>query len=184
MPDQTRDPGCEPVADALPDLLHGRLAGEARSRAERHVAMCERCASELALLGGARAAIRGDAPALDVAAIAAAVRAATVPDARAVRPPRRAAPPRVTAPSRWRAGAGPRAVVAAMLLAVGAGTVWFTDRTITGSFTATPAVDAAGPPADATARADSQASAPTVLAAAIRGSARASTISATTSCRR
>jgi hypothetical protein len=50
MRDLTPDDGCAPVRDAQPDLLHGRLAGGARARAERHVAGCAACADELALL--------------------------------------------------------------------------------------------------------------------------------------
>ena len=40
MPDLTPEPGCDAVRDVLPELLHGRLAGEVRARAERHVAAC------------------------------------------------------------------------------------------------------------------------------------------------
>ncbi len=132
MPDLTPDLGCATVRDALPDLLHGRLAGDARLRAERHVAECAGCAAELALLRGARAAVHAGAPAIDVAAVAAAVRAATVP-AGGVRQPARPAPevsrpvptpPRLAAPSRWRAGRPLRALAAAVLVAVGAGAAW------------------------------------------------------------
>ncbi len=132
MRDLTRDPGCADARDALPDLLHGRLAGETRAAVERHVASCGACAAEFALLRDARAAVRAGAPAVDVAAIAAAVRAATVPAAAPRQVPRlvpsapgrAVTPPGVAAPSRWRAGRPVRALAATVLVAVGAGAAW------------------------------------------------------------
>lgn len=136
MREQAFDPGagCGAGRDALPDLLHGRLVGEARARAEAHVAACSACAAELALLRSARGAIVAAAPPVDMAAIAAVVRAATV---RASAPaidagvidavPARVARP-VTAPiaprrarTRWRGARYLRALAAMVLAAVGAG---------------------------------------------------------------
>jgi anti-sigma factor RsiW len=134
MPDLTLLPdfGCAAVRDALPDLLHGRLDGGARLPTERHVAECAGCAAELALLRDARAAVHAGAPAVDVAAVAAAVRAATVPAGGARQPARPAlevsrsvpSPPRVAAPGRWRAGRPLLALAATVLVAVGAGAAW------------------------------------------------------------
>jgi anti-sigma factor RsiW len=66
------------IRDLLPDLLHGRLDADDRARVERHVATCEACTEELALLGDLRSTIRR-APAVDVAAIAAAIPAYRAP---------------------------------------------------------------------------------------------------------
>jgi anti-sigma factor RsiW len=66
------------IRDLLPDLLHGRLGADDRARVEQHVATCETCSEELALLRDLRATIRR-APAVDVAAIAAAIPAYRAP---------------------------------------------------------------------------------------------------------
>ncbi len=60
------------VRDLLPDLLHDRLAPAVRRQVEAHVRDCVDCRDELALLRSMRAALRR-APAVDVAAIAAAI---------------------------------------------------------------------------------------------------------------
>lgn len=60
------------VRDALPDYLHDRLAPARRAEVESHLASCEACRAELSLLRDLRATMRR-APAVDVAAIAAAI---------------------------------------------------------------------------------------------------------------
>jgi anti-sigma factor RsiW len=86
------------VRDLLPDLLHDRLSPEMRREVEAHVRGCDDCRAELALLGAMRSTLRR-APAVDVAAIAAAI------------PPYRA-------PAR-RAWGGWRAAAAVLLVAGG-----------------------------------------------------------------
>jgi anti-sigma factor RsiW len=66
------------IRDLLPDLLHGRLGAEDRARVEQHVATCEACTAELALLRDLRSTMRR-APAIDAAAIAAAIPAYRAP---------------------------------------------------------------------------------------------------------
>lgn len=60
------------VRDLLPDLLHDRLAPAVRREVEAHVRDCADCQAELALLRVMRTSLRR-APAVDVAAIAAAI---------------------------------------------------------------------------------------------------------------
>lgn len=60
------------IRDLLPDLLHERLAPADRARMQAHVDACADCRAELALLGRLRDALHR-APAVDVAAIAAAI---------------------------------------------------------------------------------------------------------------
>jgi anti-sigma factor RsiW len=133
MRDLFDDPGCEAASDALPDLVHGRLASADRERAEHHVARCAACAAELAMLERVAATTRAATPRLDLDAIAAAVRAGTTPPNRAATRELRATaaagrtsvlPPGIGTPGRWRVGARARAVFAAVLVAVGAGAVW------------------------------------------------------------
>src|SRR5687767_12362292 len=104
------------MRERLPDLLHGRLEGAARVEVPAHLATCEACAAELALLREARRAL-DRAPAVDVARIVAALpRQGTVPltvsrgGGAASTPVRRAAPA-------WRR----YAVAAGLLLAAGVG---------------------------------------------------------------
>ncbi|MEO8337347.1 MAG: zf-HC2 domain-containing protein [bacterium] len=66
------------VRDLLPDLVHGRLDEATRAMVELHVAGCDDCSAELALLGDLRSSM-GQAPALDLGAIAAAVPAYRAP---------------------------------------------------------------------------------------------------------
>ena len=61
------------MRDRLPDLLHGRLAGDERARVEAHVASCADCSAELALLRDARVELSGRGRAVNVARIAEAV---------------------------------------------------------------------------------------------------------------
>ncbi len=61
------------IRDQLPDLLHGRLDGVDRARAEAHVRTCAECAGELDLLRALRGA--APAPAVDVARIVSALSA-------------------------------------------------------------------------------------------------------------
>ena len=66
------------VRDALPDYLHDRLDPVRRREAEAHLAGCDTCRQELALLRALRATTRR-APAVDAAAIAAAIPPYRVP---------------------------------------------------------------------------------------------------------
>lgn len=60
------------VRDLLPDLLHDRLTPAVRREVDAHVRDCAECRNELALLRSMRSTLRR-APAVDVAAIAAAI---------------------------------------------------------------------------------------------------------------
>jgi anti-sigma factor RsiW len=86
------------LRDRLPDLLHDRLAPEARREIEAHLAGCMDCREELELLRGVHASMRR-APAVDVGRIVAALPA-----------------PRRTARRAW---AGWRAAAAIVLVAAG-----------------------------------------------------------------
>jgi len=66
------------VRDLLPDLVHDRLAPDARRDVEAHVRSCLDCQQELGLLRGMRATLRR-APSVDVAAIVAAIPAYRAP---------------------------------------------------------------------------------------------------------
>ena len=70
------------IRDLLPDLLHDRLSASERTRVQRHVETCEECSAELDLLRDLRGTLRS-APAIDVAAIAAAIPAYRAPVRRA-----------------------------------------------------------------------------------------------------
>ena len=96
------------MRERLPDLLHGGLADDARSRVERHVASCAECARELELLRAVRASAR--APQIDVDRIVASLPA--------YRPSRRA--------SSWLSL--PVRIAAAILLVAGAATLWTLSR--------------------------------------------------------
>ena len=101
------------IRDLLPDLVHGTLRGEARTRVEAHVAGCAECAAEVALLREARRVLQR-APALDVARVAEGVRRRV---ALRARPTRTFSTPRVAA---WRIAAG--------VVAVAAGASWLATR--------------------------------------------------------
>jgi anti-sigma factor RsiW len=90
------------VRDLLPDLVHDRLAPAVRREVEAHAAGCADCREELALLRTMRAWLR-HAPAVNAAAIAAAI-------------------PAYRAPVR-RSRAGWRAAAAIVILAAGGGSV-------------------------------------------------------------
>jgi anti-sigma factor RsiW len=79
------------IRDRLPDLLHGRLDGPARSEALAHLAACADCATELDLLRSVNAACAAATPAVDVGRIVDAIvppgptmRRASRPDVRRV----------------------------------------------------------------------------------------------------
>ena len=85
----TSDCGNAEVRDLLPDLVNGSIGAGDRAVVEAHVAGCEACASELALLRAARSALRA-APAVDVQRIVRSLPA----------PPRRRGVPEVSG-RRW-----------------------------------------------------------------------------------
>ena len=71
------------VRDRLPELLNSALGADERRRVEAHVAACAECAAELELLRLARSTARGvRVPAIDVAAIVAALPRAAAERAR------------------------------------------------------------------------------------------------------
>ena len=61
------------IRDLLCDAVHGTLAGADRLRVEEHVAACDDCRAELALLHRARAVLARSAPSIDTAKIVAAL---------------------------------------------------------------------------------------------------------------
>ena len=93
------------VRDLLPDLVAGAATGPGIEAARAHVASCEACRDEMALLASVRGAAR--VPRVDAARIAAAI------------PPYRAAP----AWSRWATSPALR-IAAAILLVAGAGSLF------------------------------------------------------------
>jgi anti-sigma factor RsiW len=95
------------LRDLLPELVNGRLDAETLRVVEAHVAACEECAQELALLRSLRPALMRE-PVVDAGKIAAAVHAQ-----RAAQPRRNAVHPRFATPRRL-------AIAAAALLAVSA----------------------------------------------------------------
>lgn len=100
------------VRDLLPELASGALAPEERAAVESHLASCEECRAELALLHAVRSAFARP-PAIDAAIVAAAL----------PRPDVRSRPARVRQPRRlmtWQLAA------AVSLFAVGASSIWIT----------------------------------------------------------
>lgn len=85
------------MRDLLPELLHARLGGAERAAVERHVAACEDCAAELALLRRVQSSL-ARAPAVDVSRIVAAL-------------PRAGARRRPSRLTGWRVAAGIAAVL-------------------------------------------------------------------------
>lgn len=77
------------VRELLPDLLHGSLDAARRGVVEQHVARCADCADELGLLQAVRESAVHTAPAVDVAAVVAAL--PEPPRARALPQPARSA---------------------------------------------------------------------------------------------
>ena len=74
------------IRDLLPDHARGALTGVERSRVEAHLAACEACRAELALLRAVRSA--HPTPAVNVARIVASLpRSGAAPDARAAATP-------------------------------------------------------------------------------------------------
>jgi anti-sigma factor RsiW len=67
------------VRDLLPDLVHGRLDAESRGMVEAHIAGCDDCSAELALLRSLDATFRVRTPTVDVAGIVAAIPAYRAP---------------------------------------------------------------------------------------------------------
>ena len=61
------------MRDLLPDLMHGRLDDVTRAMVEEHVANCDACADELALLRTMRAALATPPRRVDVAQIVASL---------------------------------------------------------------------------------------------------------------
>ncbi|MEX2177405.1 MAG: hypothetical protein WD801_01765 [Gemmatimonadaceae bacterium] len=96
------------MRDRLPDLLHGRATDPALAEARTHVARCEACARELALLRDVRAA--SPSPGVNAARIVAAL-------------------PAYRRPSRWtRISRSPQLRVAAAVLVVAGGIAIGYDR--------------------------------------------------------
>jgi anti-sigma factor RsiW len=109
------------IRDLLPDYLHGRLDATERTRVEAHVATCEMCQDELALLRDLRATM-GRASAVDVGVIAAAI------------PPYRA-------PVRHNNWASWRAAAAIATIAIGGTSIALVNRQPASSTTSTVAVN-------------------------------------------
>jgi anti-sigma factor RsiW len=70
------------MRDRLPEFVNGTLDARARAAGEGHLAGCEDCRAEVALLRGVRAALLARAPKMDTARIANAVRASRAHGAR------------------------------------------------------------------------------------------------------
>ena len=98
------------MREQLPELLHGQLSPEARAAVEQHVAGCADCAVELALLRQVRAVAH--TPRVDIDRIVAAIPPYAPTQGRS---PRRV-PPMVMA------------IAAALVIAAGAVTLWWTSR--------------------------------------------------------
>ena len=99
------------MRDLLPEYALGVLGEEDAARVAAHVAACDACGAELALLARARTSFALAAPRLDVAAIVSALPS----------PPRS---DRTVAPSWVRRHVWQYATAAGLLLAVGGGIVW------------------------------------------------------------
>ena len=102
------------MRDRLPDYAQGASTGADRARVEAHLAICEACRAEVALLRGTRLAILKRTPAVDIVRISAAVQAAGAP---------RVAPRSVIAPMVWRAAAAILVLAAGAYLYMGSRTV-------------------------------------------------------------
>jgi anti-sigma factor RsiW len=103
------------MRDLLPEYAHGVLKAEAAARVAAHLAVCEACRGEFALLNRARAALSLGMPHMDVAAIVRALPAAPA----TLQPARRVAPRRRVSQHVWQ-----YAAAAGLVLAVGGGIVW------------------------------------------------------------
>ncbi|GJG88621.1 hypothetical protein tb265_38020 [Gemmatimonadetes bacterium T265] len=120
------------VRDALPALLHGRAPASQRAELEAHLATCDACRGEYGTLAAVRDAY--PVPSIAVDAIAAAVRARTLPagipsERRTAAPGADRRPARVVAiPARhtpaWARRGALRAFAATALVAIGSGAMW------------------------------------------------------------
>jgi len=128
------------IRDMLPDLLHDRLDATTRASVEQHLASCDDCRAELALLRDLRSTIRR-APAVDAAAIAAAI-------------------PAYRAPARQRSWTGWRAAAAIAAITVGGTSIALISRQQATSHTAEVAISTApsAPNVTSPARPESSAS--------------------------
>lgn len=99
------------MRDQLPDFVHGRLSAADASSVDAHLAGCEDCRAEVALLGQARVALSLGVPRIDVASVVAALRAPRVI--------RRPAPRQFAVAGAWK-----YAAAAALVLAAGSSVLW------------------------------------------------------------
>ncbi len=105
------------MRDQLPEYVHGTLAAAEAARVDGHLEVCAACREEVALLQTVRAVAAHRTPAMDVAAIVAALPAAPV----AIRV--MTSRPRWTAVRSWQ-----YAAAAVLLLAVSSTTLWRAPR--------------------------------------------------------
>ena len=112
------------IRELLPERASGALSAADLARVEAHLADCATCASELALIQAARAALRRG-PAVDVARIAGAVRSATTTPMRPVLVDGSARASRRFGRSNW---IGWKAAAAVAIAAAGGGTMLFSHR--------------------------------------------------------
>ncbi|MFL5562498.1 MAG: zf-HC2 domain-containing protein [Gemmatimonadaceae bacterium] len=160
------------IRELLPERAAGALSAADLARVDAHLASCETCSSELALIQAARRAVRVT-PSIDVGRISAAVVAATVTPSRPqlVTTGRAIAPARPAPRLRW---IGLRAAAAVAIAAAGIGSfaVWHSANETAGTpgagavaaATALPSTSA--PPTTSIAEPAS----PTVVASAATGS--------------
>jgi len=104
------------IRDQLPEYVHGVLPADAAALVCAHLAECEDCRAEVALLGNVRAALSQGTPVMDVASIVAALPA---PRVAAPRVAARRAPRRFAVTAVWQ-----YAAAAALVLAVGSIALW------------------------------------------------------------
>ena len=112
------------IRELLPERAGGALSAADLARVDGHLASCERCASELALIQAARRTLRF-APAIDVGRIASGVVTATLAPARPqlVSSARAPVPGRQPARLRW-IGWKAAAAIAVAAAGVGSFAVW------------------------------------------------------------
>ncbi len=104
------------MRDLLPEYAHGVLGAEDTARVAAHVAACDDCRAELALIGRVRESVTLGVPRTNVAAIVGALPA---PRAASGKPALYASPRRDVAWKTWQ-----YAAAAGLVLAVGSGVVW------------------------------------------------------------
>jgi anti-sigma factor RsiW len=109
------------MRDQLPEYVHGVLSADAAARVDAHLAQCEDCRAEAALLGRVRAALSQGTPVVNVAAIVAALTAPPIVARRGAASPAtaRRAPRRFAVTAAWQYVAA-----AALVLAVGSTALW------------------------------------------------------------